>query len=422
VGLAVDFGATTQTFHVGRGAAAVPLMLPGLVALHRARGSLPLARVVEPAAKLARGGVELSAGVWTFVKILEPILTLTPDARRVFAPKGTLVAAGERMINPDLGSLLERLGAGEAEPGVDALARAFGPAAGRITAEDLAQRRVERRVPVRVALGDVEVLLNPPPASGGQLVALGLRLLAEMPPHVWRTEISSALHLLGAMAAMDAARAAGDPSAFEQLDRWRRVLAETIAGDLDPAALDDGPGSTTHVSAVAGDVACAITTSNGEGCGHVVSGTGALANNFMGEADLHPRGFHIGTPGTRLSSMMCPTIVMRDGKPVLALGTGGANRIRTALLQVLVHHVLRGMPLERAVGAPRMHYEAGRLAVERVGPGGALADGVLEELRERVEDVVVFDAPNLYFGGVHAAAADGTGAGDPRRGGVVLTA
>src|SRR5690606_6928921 len=97
-------------------------------------------------------------------------------------------------------------------------------------------------------------------------------------------------------------------------------------------------GGTTHISAVDADgLCCAITSSNGEGCGWVVPGTGALANNFMGEEDLHPGGFHMHPAGRRLTSMMSPTVVLHRGKPDVILGTGGSNRIRTALLQVLVH-------------------------------------------------------------------------------------
>ncbi|MEZ4270772.1 MAG: gamma-glutamyltransferase [Myxococcota bacterium] len=180
-------------------------------------------------------------------------------------------------------------------------------------------------------------------------------------------------------------------------------------------------GSTTHISVLDNSaMACSITTSNGEGCGYVVPGTGAMANNFMGEEDLHPEGFHTQPAGKRLSSMMCPTVVCRDGQPVLVLGTGGSNRIRTAILQILVHHLLRHQPIEQVIAAPRLHFEGSRLYVERRGLNNTiLPTSVLETLQRHNPETIIFDTPNMFFGGVHAVAAGGHGAGDARRGGAI---
>jgi gamma-glutamyltranspeptidase/glutathione hydrolase len=111
--------------------------------------------------------------------------------------------------------------------------------------------------------------------------------------------------------------------------------------------------------------------------------------------------------------------VLKDGVPLLALGTGGSNRIRTALLQVLVHHLLRKMPLEVAVRHPRMHYEGGPLFIERAVFGQQVSAETLALLTKRVPKLVPFDAPNMFFGGVHVANSQGEGVGDPRRGGSV---
>ena len=116
--------------------------------------------------------------------------------------------------------------------------------------------------------------------------------------------------------------------------------------------------------------ACAATCTNGEGSGLVVPGTGMHVNNMMGEQDLSPLGFFTHPPGRRLPSMMAPTVVLRDGEPELVLGSAGSNRIRSALLQVIVNVLDHGLDAAAAVDAPRLHFEDGLVYVE---PGIATA-------------------------------------------------
>jgi gamma-glutamyltranspeptidase/glutathione hydrolase len=122
-----------------------------------------------------------------------------------------------------------------------------------------------------------------------------------------------------------------------------------------------------------------------------------------------------------MSTMMAPTAVLHRGRPSLVLGTGGSNRIRSALLQTLLHVLASGRTLDEAVGAPRMHVEGERLWLERPG----LLEGTEDALRRAWPGLVGFDERNMYFGGVHAVEhSDGVkaslhGAGDPRRGGSV---
>ena len=143
--------------------------------------------------------------------------------------------------------------------------------------------------------------------------------------------------------------------------------------------------------------ACAVTTSNGEGSGVVVPGTGVHVNNVLGEEDLSPLGFHTQPPGYRLPSMMAPTVVLPDGAARLVVGSAGSNRIRSALLQVIVNVVDRGLAAQDAVDAPRVHYRP--TAVRRAGyPTEGLAEAGLP--------VTLFRDANLYFGGCQAVACD----------------
>ena len=143
---------------------------------------------------------------------------------------------------------------------------------------------------------------------------------------------------------------------------------------------------------------------------------GIMMNNFLGEDDLLPHGLGTAAPGERLATMMSPTIVERSDGAVYVLGTGGSNRIRTAILQVINALIDDEATPEEAVTRPRLHYEAGVLTAETYGtaPVDALK-GI------GAESFVTFDAPHLFFGGVNLASrsADGQlcGQGDPRRGG-----
>jgi gamma-glutamyltranspeptidase/glutathione hydrolase len=177
-------------------------------------------------------------------------------------------------------------------------------------------------------------------------------------------------------------------------------------------------GATTHISVLdSGGQACSVTCTNGEGSGVVVPGTGMHINNVMGEEDLSPLGFHRHQAGRRMPSMMAPSIVMREGRVELVLGSAGSNRIRSALLQTIVGVVDHGLEVRKAVEAPRVHFEDGVVYHE---PGIDV-----RELLEQDEEMVRFHALNLFFGGVQAVLRRGNGidgAGDPRRGGVAVKA
>ena len=124
-------------------------------------------------------------------------------------------------------------------------------------------------------------------------------------------------------------------------------------------------GSTTHISTLDADGnAASVTCSNGTGSGVMAPGTGIHLNNMLGEEDLNPLGFHRLDPGTRVTSMMAPTIVLRDGEVELSLGSAGSNRLRSAILQVVRYVFDCGMEVGEAVRAGRLHYEAETLHAE----------------------------------------------------------
>jgi gamma-glutamyltranspeptidase/glutathione hydrolase len=159
--------------------------------------------------------------------------------------------------------------------------------------------------------------------------------------------------------------------------------------------------------------AASVTTTNGEGCGYILPELGFMLNNMLGEEDLNPRGFFRYPPGTRLSSMVAPTVVRKNGMPVLLTGTAGSNRIRSVIVQLLLNHLFRGMSLEESTVAPRMHLEGEMLHFE---PGIFEQELLGLPHKYRLER---WQEQNLFFGGANSVTPD-QGCGDPRRGGTAL--
>lgn len=412
VPITVPFPGVDQVFHVGRGSVAVPGNLKGFLHVQRRLGRLPLAEVTAPAVELARAGVPLSQQQAYFLQLLRPIVTLGSEGRAIFAPRGELLCEGETLANPALAAFLTSLSAGAAEDFYRGeLARRIAgdmrEGQGLLSTEDLAGYRVIERDPLEVPYRGHKLLTNPPPSFGGSLLALSLRLLEAV--DLGPSAAGSAQHALALLAVM------------EEVDTLR------AAGRVEPAALGQEEGAdiaqrvrrfsrgTTHISVSdAEGNAASMTTSNGEGSGYVVPGTGIMLNNMMGEDDLHPDGFHASPPGQRVASMMSPSLLLRDEDVRLVLGSGGSKRIRTALLQIVSLVVDYGLDVRAAVEHPRLHWDGDCVQVE---PG--FGDDVLAALRAR-RRVNQWRCRDVYFGGVNAVVPAGNGAGDSRRGGCAL--
>jgi gamma-glutamyltranspeptidase / glutathione hydrolase len=408
----VDFDSeTAQVFHIGSASCAVPGNAAGLEAAHRSFGSLPWPRLVQPAIELAHDGFELTRQQAYLHAILDVILRHTPEGRRVYRKR----AAGERLRLPDLGDTLERIAArgtrdiyhGELARSIVAHLRETG---GVVSSADLHAYRVVRRRPLSVRFRGHEVLSNPPPSSGGVLIAYGLALLDRLPEEQPGTAAAIA-RLAEIMREQTRVRQRSFGRGL-----YRGGLASTLLGrDSVRRALERvrAVSSTTHISAVdvAGNAA-SLSASAGSGSGVIVPGTGIHLNNMLGEYDL--RG--PTRPGTRLTSMMAPSIVLRRGRPRLVVGSAGSARLRGAIMQVIVNVVEHSLGVEEAINAPRVHLDEDHLHCE-----GGTDPAALDELESRGYDLVRWRRRNLYFGGVSAVEVDADGslaaAGDPRRGG-----
>jgi gamma-glutamyltranspeptidase / glutathione hydrolase len=450
VPIGVEFSAeAVQVFNVGASSCGVPGTLAGLAEALARFGSAPLGELAAPAASAAREGIALRPMQAHLHRILAPILSSVPEGAEIYEPQGRPLRAGELLRLPELTDLLERVGAegprfvydGDV---ADALSDWVLERGGLLTREDLAAYRVLDRVPARVEYGGREVLTNPPPSSGGILIAYSLALLARLDrPGDERAlvevmERANAARTEDFVAGLQAEGYMERFLAHEELDsvadeaavrlegpaRSTRFGAGGPAGPRPSAAsgpAGGGLGSTTHVAVLDSGGACAsVTCSNGSGSGVVVPGTGIHLNNMLGEQDLNPFGFHRHPAGVRIPSMMAPTVVLRNGAPEVGLGSAGSNRIRSAVLQTLLGVVDFGLPAEEAVGRARLHLEDGMVDAE---PG--IDPDALAELEHEGYAVRRWGERNLYFGGVQAVARDPesgelSGGGDPRRGGVAV--
>ena len=370
VGLVVDYGDSQQIFYTGPMSVAVPGAALGLWEAHVRWGSVPWAELIAPAIRLAREGVILNEAQAFLHRILDPLLRYSLEGDALYGPGRNLVE-GERLAMPELAKTLEQVaaeGAGCLYHGelAERIA-AYVP----ITLADLARYEVHEREPVAASYRGEQLWTCPSPSSGGRLLKVGLETLGDAEP--------TPLAVIQAMEVLDAMR-------------------------------DEALGGTTHISALDGNGdAASLSCSLGSSGGVVVPGTGIQLNNMLGETHL----VREDPPGARMVSLMAPSLLLRDGVPRLVIGSAGSTRLHGAILQVLTNVAARGLELEDAVDAPRLHFEKGVVHCE----DAAVAD----ELEAAGYPVVRWRQRNLFFGGVSAVEIreDGSlaAAGDPRRGG-----
>ena len=409
-----------QVFHAGPASCGVYGTPRGLADALARYGSVPLGELTRWPAQVAREGHELTEIQGYVMQILSPILLSTEEGRALFAPGGRRLERGDTLRMPDVGDLLERMGA----EGVDFLYEGEVATAvsewllergGLITGADLADYAVIDREPAHATYHGRDILTNPPPSSGGILIAYSLDLLER----VGRPGDLRAL--VEVMEQTNNARTEDFATALHSEGYLERFLAkdalESVAGQLSSRL-----GSTTHLSVMDAAGGCvAVTCSNGSCSGVIVPGTGLHLNNMLGEEDLNPLGPGRHERGARVPSMMAPTVVLHeDGTPEIALGSAGSNRIRSAILQTILNVIDFNLGAETAVELPRLHLE--RRVVE-AEPG--VDPRALDSLEKSGWAVQRWQQRNLYFGGVQAVARDPqsgelSGGGDPRRGGAAI--
>ena len=419
----------SQVFLIGAASCAVPGSVAGLGAAHAAYARMPWAELIAPAARLAREGVVVNEQQGFLHRILDPILRAEPAGRRIYGANERL-EPGERLRMPDLAETLDRLAAegpegfyrGDLGRTISAAVRDQG---GSLTPSDLEGYRVIRRRPVRASYRRFEFVSNPPPSAGGLLIAYALSVLDRL-GEVGEAGSAQALAALAeVMREAQLARGPGFQSGLSRGGLASRLLGDEVVAAAARRAKDRvrrfapepaGLPSTTHISVVdARGNAASLSASTGCGSGVIVPGTGIHVNNMLGEEDLNPTGRE-GSPGSRLTSMMAPSVVLEDKRPRLVVGSAGSIRLRAAILQIIVNVLDHGLTVPEAIEAPRVHLEGAALQVE-----GGIDPDVADRLEADGYDVVRWSGRNLYFGGAAAVRLGPNGeleaAGDPRRGG-----
>lgn len=434
--------------YYGPASAAVPGLPAGLWLAHERWGARPWADDVAPAIRIARDGFTVLPKTRQFFAEKEKILRRgDPEIARLYLPGGALPEVGSRLANPDLAHTLERLAAHGRDgfyrgPVAEALAATVTRAGGAFALADLEAYEAQVTEPIGIDFQGYHLLSAPPPTNGAPLF---LTILKALEADTWTGPLRSAANLdrVGRVWRVVQPRVqaaiADVPEArfnFEKLvapDTIAEIRAQ--AGVAAPAGekvavlpeAELKAASTTHFVVVdaRGNIVCATQSlSLHFGAGVVVPGTGVILNNSMSNfAYGTTRSVNRAAPGKRPRSTISPTLVLRAGQPVLAVGIPGGTRIPTAMLQVLLDRLVFGRPLADAIGDTRLHFDrdwrqgnAESLEAEQSLPADTVAD-----LRARGWTVELPEPAGTgkEYGGVNAIElhADGsrTGYADPRR-------
>lgn len=392
----VPFEDVLERFHIGAPTVAVPGVVAGLWEVHRRYGRLPMKDLAFLTIEAARNGAEMTDAQNRSFTLLQGIWRRTPEAWAIVGDEDGVLQVGQTIRNEDLATTLEQL----VEEGPRAFydgdigRRVVEATDGLVTTADLARYEAVWRPPLEGTFRDATLYMPGVPClSGGMLfVALAELDMAPPLPRVFRTEDWGRIAL---------ALECGE--ALRTVEYEERVFDQ---GWLESLVAASKSGNTLHCSTIDADGnAVAYTSSMGEGSALVAPGTGIALNNFLGEPDIVPReGTNV--PGRRMMTSMCPTLVRLGDGRWMSLGSAGSDRIRSAILQVLVRVIDGGRRLQEAIGRPRIHTRDGTLYIEGYGRTPEQVDA----LRHFAKKVVTTWAPGFFFGGVQAVAqTDGSG-------------
>ena len=373
-------------------AVGVPGTVAGMAHALRAWGTLPLARVIAPAAALADQGFPVSE---TLAKILQQEkanMGKWPATQQIFWKNGAPLNAGDTLVQKDLAQSMRLIGQQGAKVFYEGeiaqkIVAEMAPHAGAVSMQDLREYEVVERAPTRGTYRGYEIVTMPPPSSGGPHLVQILNMLEPMPVAQWGSNSAQYLHYLAEsskLAYADRSEYLGDPD-FVKIPLkglTSKAYAASLAKGIDPGKARSGksikPGQpqpyesdqTTHYSVVdkAGNaVAVTYTLNTNFGSGIVATGTGILLNNEMDDFSAKPGvanayGLVGGDanavgPKKRPLSSMTPTLVLKDGKPTLVTGSPGGARIITTVLQTVVNTIDFGMNPAEAAATPRVHHQ-----------------------------------------------------------------
>lgn len=433
-------GVRDKASTIGHRASAVPGNLAGLSLALQRWGTLSLAEVLAPAIRLAEEGYPVTKTLSEMMSNYYDKLVQFPEAARVYLKDGLAYEPGDKLVLKDLARTLRLIAAqgpdvfyrGEI---ADAVVKEMAAGGGLITKEDLAAYRPKLREPVRGTYRGLQLISMPPSSSGGTHVIQLLNILEGFDIAKLGTNTAAVLHVQAEAAKRvfaDRAKYSGDadfvpvPTAGLISKEYAARLRETISLDKPGEKVPAGnpyslpSGGTSHASFADRDgnlVALTQTINLFFGSGVVIPGYGIMMNDEMDDFVPVPGNANSIAPGKRPASSMSPTIVLKDGRPLLSLGSPGATRIITTLPQILMNIVDHGMDLQQAINAPRAHCQGAQIEVE-----SRIPETVRDTLKAQGHRLSVRGAVDLHFGGAQAVMIDPKsgryfGAADPRRDG-----
>ena len=370
-----DFGNTKQEFNIGAGSVGIPGTLPGLIHIHKEYGSLPFSVLVEQALDLSKKGCLISKNQEYLSEVLSPIISSSKVLESLFIKDGSLLKEGDLFINTEFASFLDQFLYEDATTfyrhEVCPLFYNSFKGGGIIELKNLQEYTPKKRAPLELKYRGHQIFMNPEPSTGGTLINAGLKQLSGLDV-VSKQDIEGALHKI---------------KKFKDQDMV---------------------GSTTHLSVIDKENNVAsVTTTNGVGAGFTVPGTGIMPNNMLGEKHLNINGFHNWKSQQRIPSNICPTLIVDKNNNLTTLGSAGSSRIISATMSVISNLLNNEMSLKRSISKSRIHLEGDTLHCEP-------SDGHPEY---KTENVVIWEAKNMYFGGVNACSSFDS-VGDERRSGV----
>ncbi len=429
----------------------VPGTVAGLALAQERYGSMPLAKVLEPAIRLAEDGMVVSADLAQSLNKRRKRLEAWPETMKIFFKSdGSAYRAGERLVQKDLAWSLKQI----AEHGAQAfyqgaiaekIAADMKARGGPITLDDLKAYKPVVREPVRGSYRGYEIASMPPPSSGGVHLVQILNILEGYPIGYLGHNGAETIHLMAEamkLAYADRSKYLGDPdfadipvkgltseayaaSLRAKIDRNRAKPADEIAPG-NPMPFESNETTQFSVMDAAGNVVSNTYTINfSYGTGIVAAGTGILLNNEMDDFSSKPGvpnayGLIGGAanaiePRKRPLSSMTPTIVFKDGQPFLATGSPGGSRIITTTLQLILNMIDHDMNVAAATAAPRVHHQwlPDQLRVE-VG----LSPDTVSLLAAKGQNVVIKNAMGSTQS-VMRTDSGFYGASDPRRPGAL---
>jgi len=423
---------------VGYMAIGVPGTLAGDSLLLQDYGSLRLRDVIAPAMEQARKAFLVSRGMAQVWRKSLSKLRRFKGSRETYLNRGRPYRQGETIALKDLArtlSTIARNGISEFYTGSISkkIIRDAQTGGGLVSESDLERFQPTLREPVRGGFKDFEIISAPPPSCGGIIIIQALKMLDQTTERLDHNSAET-LHLMSEilMRANTSRALVCDPNSspiqISKLisDSYCNEMKKSISPDKASSTLPhfDSPqhinACTSHLSVIDSEGNAASVTESVEcyfGSGVVVPKTGILLNDTMHDFDPNTGRLNSVGPGKIPMSSMSPTIVLKNGRPLLAVGSAGGPRIPSSTLQALLNVTEFGMSVEDAVAAPRIHVNGALVQAE-----SRIAPHTLAALRKMGHKVEVRRPMEIYFGGVHAAYSNRItgeldGGADPRRDG-----